>query len=46
MVVGKCLQEFDATYLVELDGVCKNLLRSEVEMFSTFVIGSYAEDNA
>ena len=44
--VSKCLQDFDATYVVEWDGVCKGLLRGEVKMFQTFVVGNGAEDHA
>ena len=40
--VSKCLQEFDATFVIEWDGVCKGLLRGEVQMFQTFVVGSGA----
>ena len=42
--VSKCVQEFDATYMIEWDGVCKGLLRGEVGMFQTFVVGSGAQD--
>ena len=42
--MSKCMQEFDATYVIEWDGVCKGLLRGEVQMFQTFVVGSGAYD--
>ena len=38
--VGKCLQEFDATYVIDWDCICKGLLRGDVQMFQTFVVGS------
>ena len=44
LFVRKCLHEFDATYVVEWDGVCKGLLCGEVETCHTFVVGSGAHD--
>ena len=42
--VSKCPQEFDVTYVIDWDGVCKGLLRGEVQMFQTFVVGSARQD--
>ena len=42
--VSKCQQEFDATYVIDWDCVCKRLLRGDVPMFQIFVVGSPRQD--
>ena len=42
--ICECLQEFDAIYVIECDAVCKGLLRGEVQIFETFVVGKGAQD--
>ena len=36
LLVSKALREFNATYVIDWDAVCKGLLRGEVQMFQTF----------
>ena len=42
--VSKYLQEFDATYLIDWDCVRKGLLRGNVQLFQTFVVGIRGQD--
>ena len=42
--VNQCMQEFDATYLIDWDCVCKGLLSGDVQMFQTLIVGSPRQD--
>ena len=44
LCVSKCLQQLDASYVLDWDCVSKGLLRGDVQMSHTFVVGSPRQD--